>query len=217
MNDAGNQFRALAASFDVRLRQALGEPAELPENGYPGEYLVDLAREYVERDPAAAREALALPDDERLTRLGWYAVHALVAGQRRVLDEYGTVFHQWSHEQADVRAKGLPERAIAALTAAGHTYEDEGALWFRSTAFGDDKDRVPAEVGRRPHLLRGGHRLPPLLEVRATSTASSTSSAPTTTATSRGSRRRCGPSAIPTTPSTCSSCSSSRSCATGSR
>src|SRR5206468_7184511 len=48
----------------------------------------------------------------------------------------------WSHEAADVRAAGLPERAIDALTAAGHTYEQDGALWFRSTAFGDDKDRV---------------------------------------------------------------------------
>ena len=142
VNDAGNQFRALAASFDVRLRQALGEAAELPENSYPGEYLVDLAREYVEGEPDAARATLTLPDEERLTRLGWYAVHALVAGQRRVLEEYGTVFHQWSHEQADVRAEELPEKAIAALTAAGHTFEEDGALWFRSTAFGDDKDRV---------------------------------------------------------------------------
>jgi arginyl-tRNA synthetase len=66
----------------------------------------------------------------------------MVAGQRQVLAHYGTEFDRWSHEDADVRAAGLPERAIQALTAAGHTYEQDGALWFRSTAFGDDKDRV---------------------------------------------------------------------------
>jgi arginyl-tRNA synthetase len=142
VNDAGNQFQALAASVESRIRQALGQDAALPENGYPGEYLVDLAREWLATDRAAAEAALALPEDERRRRFGWYAVHALVAGQRKVLEDYGTVFHQWSHEEADVRAKGLPERAMAELARRGHTYEDGGALWFRSTAFGDDKDRV---------------------------------------------------------------------------
>ena len=74
VNDAGTQFQALAASVEVRLRQALGEPADLPENAYPGEYLVDLARDYLARDPAGARAALALPAGERLERLGRMAV-----------------------------------------------------------------------------------------------------------------------------------------------
>ncbi len=142
VNDAGNQFQALAASMETRLRQAQGEAAELPENGYPGEYLLELAQKYVAKDAAGARAMLALPEAERRSRLGWYAVHEMVQGQRRVLEDYGTVFHQWSHEQADVRAQGLPERALAELAARGHTYEEGGALWFRSTAFGDDKDRV---------------------------------------------------------------------------
>jgi arginyl-tRNA synthetase len=59
-----------------------------------------------------------------------------------VLEQYGTVFDRWTHEQADVRAAGLPERAIEALAAAGCVYEADGAVWFRSTALGDDKDRV---------------------------------------------------------------------------
>jgi arginyl-tRNA synthetase len=142
VNDAGQQFMALARSFEARLRQALGEPAALPEDGYPGEYLVEMARDLLAREPAAARAALGLPEPERLERLGREAVRVIVADQRRVLDEYGTVFDQWTHEAGDVRERGLPERAIEALAAAGHTYEAEGALWFRSTAFGDDKDRV---------------------------------------------------------------------------
>jgi arginyl-tRNA synthetase len=59
-----------------------------------------------------------------------------------VLEAYGTTFDRWVHEDRDVRQAGLPERAIEALSAAGQTYEQDGALWFRSTAFGDDKDRV---------------------------------------------------------------------------
>jgi len=142
VNDAGNQFQALAASFEVRLRQALGEDAPMPAEGYPGEYLVDLAREYRERDEAGARAALGLPEPARRERLGRYAVREMVREQRRVLEQYGTSFDRWVHEADDVRAAGLPERAIEALAAAGYTFEQDGALWFRSPDLGDDKDRV---------------------------------------------------------------------------
>jgi arginyl-tRNA synthetase len=142
VNDAGNQFMALARSVDVRLRQALGEAAELPENAYPGEYLVDLVAEWLAKDPLGMRESAAVPEPERLERLGRRAVAAMVESQRRVLEAYGTRFDHWAHEQRDVRDAGRPREAIDALAAAGHTYEEDGALWFRSTALGDDKDRV---------------------------------------------------------------------------
>ena len=142
VNDAGNQLQALARSVDVRLRQALGEAAELPESSYPGEYLVDLVAKWLAADPAAMRALAVLPEAERIERLGRMAVTDIVDGQRAVLEAYGTRFDTWAHEQADVRARGWPERAITELEAAGHTYEQDGALWFRSTTFGDDKDRV---------------------------------------------------------------------------
>jgi len=142
VNDAGNQFEALARSVDVRLRQALGEAAELPENSYPGEYLVDLVTDWIAADAEGIRAAAAMPEALRVELLGRRAVASMVAGQRKVLDAYGTTFDSWTHEQDDVRGAKLAEKAIAALAAAGHTYEQDGALWFRSTAFGDDKDRV---------------------------------------------------------------------------
>jgi arginyl-tRNA synthetase len=143
VNDAGNQFQLLARSFDVRLRQAAGHALELPEGGYPGEYLVDLAEQYLRQSPPheSARQSEESEAD-RVDRVGRYAVDRIVEGQRRVLAQYGTEFDRWAHEARDVREAGLPERAIEALTAGGHTYEQDGALWFRSTAFGDDKDRV---------------------------------------------------------------------------
>src|SRR5204862_7964958 len=93
INDAGNQFEALARSFEARERQAVGEPAPLPEKGYPGEYLVDLAGEYVREhglDSAAALNAhLAGMAGSATERLGRWAVARIVEGQRRVLADYG--------------------------------------------------------------------------------------------------------------------------------
>ncbi len=142
VNDAGNQLAALARSVDVRLRQALGEPAELPENAYPGEYLGDMVAEWLRPDAAGMRALAARPEAERLEILGRRAVAEMVEGQRRVLEAYGTRFDHWTYEQRDVRDAGRPLAAIEALIRAGHTYEQDGALWFRSTEFGDDKDRV---------------------------------------------------------------------------
>src|SRR5262249_35813727 len=123
VNDAGNQFMALARSVDVRLRQALGQAAELPENAYPGEYLIELVADWLAKDPREMRELAGRPETERLERLGRRAVLAMVESQRRVLEAYGTHFDRWAHERRDVRDAGRPEQAIAALTAAGHTYE----------------------------------------------------------------------------------------------
>src|SRR5437879_212286 len=142
VNDAGTQFEALARSFEARVRQEFGETAALPENGSPGEYLVDLAKEY-----RAGGGALDVPGDERarLEHFGRWAVEGMVEQQRRTLAAYGVDFDVWSSEQRDVRDRGLAEKAVQELTARGLTYEQDGALWFRSTAVegaGDDQDRV---------------------------------------------------------------------------
>ncbi len=141
VNDAGNQFEALARSLEARMRQSLGEDAPLPENGYPGEYLIDLARDYLEIEPEGAR-VLELPEAQRIERLGAHAVARLSEGQRDVLRAYGVEFDTWTSERHDVREAGLPEKAIEELTRRGLTYEEDGALWFRATRFGDEKDRV---------------------------------------------------------------------------
>jgi arginyl-tRNA synthetase len=149
VNDAGNQFDALARSLEARVRQAVGLDVPLPENGYPGEYLVDLAREYVDehgiRTPEqleAHLDALGQPSGNAVERLGRWAVDRMVEGQRKVLRAYGVEFDVWSSEQRDVRDTGLAQRAIAELGQRGLTHEHEGALWFRASGFGDEKDRV---------------------------------------------------------------------------
>ncbi len=149
VNDAGNQFLALARSFEARVRQALGEDAALPENGYPGEYLIDLARDYLKDHPHVTRESLetfraleALGAKSWLDELGAYAVARIVEGQKKVLHDYGVDFDVWTFEQRDVRDRGLPEQVLAELTARELSYGQDGALWFRASRFGDEKDRV---------------------------------------------------------------------------
>ena len=154
VNDAGTQFEALARSLEARVLQELGQPASLPDNGYPGEYLVDLAREYLaEQRGASAREREATSallarggERERLEHFGRYAVLRILEQQRRVLRDYGVEFDVWTSEQRDVRDLHLPEKVLEELAARKLTYEHEGALWFRSSSLGeevgDDKDRV---------------------------------------------------------------------------
>jgi arginyl-tRNA synthetase len=142
VNDAGNQFEALARSFEARVKQAFGESATLPENGYPGEYLVDLAKTYRDEGGSLMNGA---PERERIEHFGRYAVARMVEAQRRVLRDYGVEFDVWSSEQRDVRDKRLPEKVLEELASRGLSYEQDGALWFRSSEreeAGDDKDRV---------------------------------------------------------------------------
>jgi arginyl-tRNA synthetase len=150
VNDAGNQFEALARSFEARVRGELGETVPFPENGYPGEYLIDLARElvadtrvreYGSLEAWATTSALAT-DASLRTTLGRYAVERMLEGQRKVLADYGVEFDVWSSEQRDVRDRELAERVIDELAKRDLTYEEDGALWFRSSGLGDDKDRV---------------------------------------------------------------------------
>src|SRR5262249_4117156 len=142
VNDAGNQFEALARSFEARVTQEFGQPAELPSNGYPGEYLIDLAKQY------RSEGGHLIPgrtERERLEHFGRWAVERMVEQQRRTLRDYGVDFDVWSSEQRDVRDRGLAEKVVEELTRRDLTYEQDGALWFRSTTVegvGDDKDRV---------------------------------------------------------------------------
>ncbi len=137
VNDAGTQFQTLGRSLEVRVRQALGEDVALPEGAYPGDYLVDLAKEWLGLHGPSDVAAPDLSD-----RLGRFAVDRIVAGQRNVLSDYGVEFDRWVSESREVRQSKLPERAIDLLAAKGLTYEADGALWFRSSEFGDEKDRV---------------------------------------------------------------------------
>lgn len=134
INDAGAQIQKLGQSFKARCMQKLGLEAEVPEGGYQGEYLLELAEKALEE---YGRDLLEKPDsffDE-------YAKNAMLSYIKETLTLYGIHFDTWFSEKS-LHESSAVSKAIQLLTERGHTYEDGGALWFRSTTFGDDKDRV---------------------------------------------------------------------------
>lgn len=138
INDVGTQMHTLGLSFYLRLQQLAGQEVEFPDTGYQGEYLIELAREY-RIDPALVYSAN--PSDATLQELGQYAGNAILQGIRQDLEDFGVHFDHWFSE-AQLFTNGSLERALALLQERGYLYEAEGALWFKATAFGDEKDRV---------------------------------------------------------------------------
>jgi arginyl-tRNA synthetase len=137
VNDAGGQVQRFAASIAARMTGA-----EPPEDGYEGPYVVDLA----ERIGAEGID----PGD--LEAVGGRGVELVLEGVRETLDRFGVRFDTWSSERA-LYERGEVETALEALERRGHTYRSEGALWLRSTEFGDDKDRVLVRAEGEPTYL----------------------------------------------------------------
>jgi len=126
INDAGSQIDLFAQSVAARMS---GE--QPPENGYAGDYVAELAAEL-------AAEGVG-PDD--LDALGRRAIEAMRERIEASLERFGVRFDTWSSERA-LRDSGRPDRVLEQLRERGHVYESEGAVWLRTSDFGDDKDRV---------------------------------------------------------------------------
>jgi arginyl-tRNA synthetase len=133
-NDGGVQIRNLALSVVARIRQLGGADAPIPEGGYHGEYIKDIAQSYVDAHPRDA-------DGTDLDAVQRHAVRELRKEQDRDLQAFGVRFDTYFLESS-LYTEGLVEETVRALIAGGHAYEQDGALWLRTTDFGDDKDRV---------------------------------------------------------------------------
>ncbi|MDI4648868.1 arginine--tRNA ligase [Cohnella hashimotonis] len=138
INDAGNQVNNLARSIEARYRQALGEDAAMPEDGYYGEDIVGFAKELAEREGARLLEKT---EEERFDYFRSYGLERELDKIKRDLGRFGVSFDSWYSETSLYRT-GKVEGALEALRAQGHVYEEEGAVWLNTTAFGDDKNRV---------------------------------------------------------------------------
>ncbi|KIQ96611.1 arginine--tRNA ligase [Lysobacter sp. A03] len=142
-NDAGVQIENLALSVQARARGIGTDDPAWPENGYRGDYIADVAQAYldgasVELDGDVITGAKDADDLDAIRR---FAVAWLRREQNNDLAAYGVGFDVYFLESS-LYSDGKVEETVAALTANGHTYEDGGALWLRTTDFGDDKDRV---------------------------------------------------------------------------
>jgi arginyl-tRNA synthetase len=140
-NDAGTQIDNLALSTQARIRELAGQDVQIPDGGYHGEYIREIAQRYVEASPFDP-----LGDDLEAVRR--FVVRALRAEQDRDLQAFGVRFDTYSLESS-LYTGGQVDETVSALIAAGHTYELDGALWLRTTDFGDDKDRVVRRSGEK--------------------------------------------------------------------
>ena len=126
-NDAGVQIENLAASVDARLNEIRGNPAQIPEGGYHGDYIREIAERFnANSDGLSVRE---------------FAVRELRKEQDLDLQAFGVQFDRYFLESS-LYTEGMVDETVKLLIASGKTYEHEGALWLRTTDFGDDKDRV---------------------------------------------------------------------------
>ncbi len=137
-NDAGGQMDRFGRSVEARLLQLLGRDAELPEDGYRGDYVLDIARDILEAEGPGIAD---LAEDERFARLRDLGAQRILRGIKETLQRFGVHFDVYRSER-ELAEAGEIDDAIHRLRDAGYIYEDDGAVWFRSTAFGDDKDRV---------------------------------------------------------------------------
>lgn len=138
INDAGKQMETLGRSLYVRYLQELGERIEFPDNHYRGEYMRDLAREVVREVGDRFRDA---PLEEALSFFTNYAGDRILDGIKEDLEIFGVHFDAWYSER-ELHGRDAIRRTIEHLRERGFIYEAEGAVWFRSTSFGDEKDRV---------------------------------------------------------------------------
>ncbi|HJI12073.1 MAG TPA: arginine--tRNA ligase [Adlercreutzia equolifaciens] len=143
INDHGNQMDVFGNSVNVRYQQLLGREVEMPEACYGGAYVKDIAQDIIDQD---GDKWLNVSDEERVEAFREMAYDMTLKNQREVLANFGTTFDKWFSERSlyveDENGESAVSRSLDAMREKGYLYEKDGALWFRSTDLGDDKDRV---------------------------------------------------------------------------
>ncbi len=142
-NDAGSQIDNLTLSVQLRCKGVTPDDPSWPENGYRGDYITDVARAYLAQEAVEAddQHVRASGDVNDVTAIRHFAVAYLRSEQDLDLRAFGVNFDVYSLESA-LYIEGKVEEVVSKLIASGHTYEQDNALWLRTTDFGDDKDRV---------------------------------------------------------------------------
>lgn len=138
INDAGKQVENLALSLEARYRQALGQEAEMPEDGYYGEDIIGFAKGLAEQE---GDKLLQLSDQERFTFFRSFGLEKELDKIKRDLGRFRVGFDVW-YSETSLYESGQVEQGLEALKASGHVYEEEGATWLSTVPFGDDKNRV---------------------------------------------------------------------------
>ena len=138
INDAGNQINNLAISLEVRYNEALGKEMDMPEDGYRGQDIIDIATALVEEH---GDSLLAKTNQERFDFFRSHGLKVELAKLQQDLADFRVKFDNW-YSETSLYGNGKIDVALDKLRSNGHVFEEDGATWFRSTTFGDDKDRV---------------------------------------------------------------------------
>ncbi len=137
INDAGKQIENLAYSIEARYLQALGKPAELPEDGYHGKDIINIGKELADKEPGYA----SADREERIKVFRQLGLDYEMKKLKQDLADFNVQFDNWFSETS-LYETGAIDRALETMTANGYIFEAEDATWLRTTDFGDDKDRV---------------------------------------------------------------------------
>ncbi|MEK7828231.1 MAG: arginine--tRNA ligase, partial [Deltaproteobacteria bacterium] len=140
INDKGRQVETLGRSVYLRYLELFGKGMELPEDAYKGGYIKDLAGDYKQK--FGDSYAVMGYKEDTISKFAEFAKGALLEHIKKDLLDFGVEFDKWFSENDDLYNKNLVTKAIEELEAKGVIFEEEGAKWFRTTMFGDDKDRV---------------------------------------------------------------------------
>ena len=143
INDHGTQMDNFGRSVSVRYEQLCGRDVPMPENCYGGAYVIDIAREILDAD---GEKWLDVPEEERVVAFRERSYAEMLEHNKAVLSGFGTTFDTWFSERTlyipDEDGKSAVDHALEAMDAKGYVFQKDGATWFKSTAFGDEKDRV---------------------------------------------------------------------------
>ncbi len=143
INDAGTQMDNFGESVAVRYQQILGRDVEMPEACYAGSYVNDIAQVIIDEDGDVWLDA---DPQERMENFRERAYQMMLAEQHRVTGRFGTTFDCWFSERSlyvkDESGESAVDRSLKAMSEKGYIYEQDGATWFKSSAFDDEKDRV---------------------------------------------------------------------------
>lgn len=138
VNDAGNQIEKFKTSLETRYLQIFDDSVEMPEDAYLGEDIINHAKAFAE---IHGDKYVTAEPEERRNALCDFALPKNIQGLKDDLAKYRIIYDRWYHE-SELHNSGAVKEIVDKLIASGHTYEKEGALWFKSTDFGDEKDRV---------------------------------------------------------------------------
>jgi arginyl-tRNA synthetase len=146
VNDAGSQMESFYNSLYIRYQQALGRDAEMPQGGYMGDYMVELAKNVAEEE---GDRFLSMPVEEAVSEIGHIGLDRMLQNIRDDLENLRIRFDVWFRENT-LYDGGQYQRAMDALSSDNHLMQREGATWFVSTALGEDKDNVVVRSNGTP-------------------------------------------------------------------